>query len=107
MPRRERLAVDHKICLQPLVLLIAVHIRQTRQCTHLLQQARRPFVQLGQVIPCKRVLVHCATTSAADAKILHWLQDGGSAGHTGQFLAQAANYLLSAEGTFLETVSMQ
>ena len=90
---RGRVPVDHQRGLQPLILLIAVHIDQLRQGAQLLQHARGPGIQLRQVVSLERVLVEGGAGPSADAQVLHRLKIGRGPRHLGKLAAQPGDHL--------------
>ena len=103
--RPSREAVSRSITrrgLQPLILLIAVHIHQLGQGAQFLQDPRAPGIQLFEVVSPEGELIKGGAGHAADPQILNRLQVGGGPRHLGQLAAQPGNHLAGAGLTFLK-----
>ena len=87
-------AVDHQRELGAAVLLVGGHIAQLRQFLELLQQPRRPAVELLQVGILQRVLILGPRQAPPDVQVLRGLQVQGAAGDRGDFLAQTVDDLV-------------
>src|SRR5436853_285126 len=72
---RRRKAIIRQRCFQSSVLLVAVHIRESRKSFHLLQEHRGPVIQIGEVVGLKGVLVLRVCLPTADAHVLSGLQE--------------------------------
>ena len=82
---RGGVAIDHQIGFQPLVLLVAVDVGEHGGL--LLQRGRdlrRPFVELLQRGSLQGVLILRVAGAAADADVLHGLQEQRGARHDRQ-----------------------
>ena len=85
---RCRIAIDHQVGFQALLLLIGIHVGKGWILLHLRQQLGRPFVNLGGAVAEHRVLVLRVARPAADANILHRLQEKLAARHARKRVTQ-------------------
>src|SRR5579871_2639057 len=69
-----RIAVDHQLRAQPLVLLVGCDVLELRQLLHGRHQLRRPFIQVVEVIGSQRILVLSRRVAPTDAQFLLRLQ---------------------------------
>src|SRR5579863_4449294 len=69
-----RVAVDDKIGLQSLVLLVAVDVRKARVALQGRRDLRRPFIEILEGGPLQGKLILRIARASADADILHRLQ---------------------------------
>ena len=91
---RRGVAVDHERGHQPAVLLVGGHVAQRAQLPQLGEHARREAIEVGQVIALERVLVLGIAHAAADAQVLHGLQEQRGAGGRARAAAQAVDDLV-------------
>ena len=76
---RGGVAIDHQIGFEPLVLLVAVDVGEGVFALQRRRDLRRPFVELLQGGSLQGVLVLRVARAAADADVLHRLQEQGGA----------------------------
>ena len=91
---RGGIAVDDEVRFQAMVLLVGGSIAQLGHRLHLVEQLRRPFVQIVQVVILQRVLVLRVAGASADVDVLNRLQEQLDAGDTRQLGAQAIDDLV-------------
>ena len=89
-------AVDDQIRREPLVLRVVVHVGQLMDALHRFEQDRAPMVQRVQVVALDRVLILGGRLSAADAHVLHRLQEQRGARHHRELRTQAIDDLIGA-----------
>ena len=94
---RGGVAIDDHGGFQTLVLLVGVDVAQFGKCAQLLQQKRRPVIQVIQIFALQRVLKLRLALAAADGQVLRGLHEEGCARHHCQLPAQSANHLISAD----------
>ena len=70
-------AVDDKIGFEPLVLLVAVDVREVRIALQGRRDLRRPFIEILEGGALQGELILRIAGAAADADILHRLQEQG------------------------------
>ena len=87
---------------RPLVLLIAVHIRQLGQGAQFLQDPRAPGIQLLEVLTPEGELIKGGAGEPADPQILNRLQVGGRPRNLGELGAQPGNHLAGGGPPFLK-----
>ena len=83
--------------IQAAILLVGAHVLQAGQALHLAQQDRSPLGKILHVVGLDRVLIHRIAGPAADAQILHGLEERGSHRQTVQLGAQAVDDLSGAD----------
>jgi hypothetical protein len=83
--------------IQAAILLVRTYILQTGQVLHRTQDDRRPLGKILHIVRLERVLVHRIAGPAADAEILHSLEECRSHRQMVQFRAQAADDLSGAD----------
>ncbi len=91
---RRGIAVDHDVRRQPGTLLVRTHIHEFRQSGELVQNPRRPQVELIEILRLQRVLVLGVALATADAKVLLRLKKKCRARHPGGLLADAGDHLV-------------
>ncbi len=75
------ITVDHEVGFQPLVLLVAVDVGEQGLVLQRGRDLRRPFVELLQRGALQRVLILRVAGAAADANVLHGLQEQRRSGY--------------------------
>ncbi len=95
-PRRRR-AVDREIGLQPLLLLVGIDVGQLRHGLQRLGDARRPGVEIGERVGLQGELVLRVALAAADADVLHRLQEERGAGNLAELAAQPCDHRVRRE----------
>ena len=86
-------AVDHELGLQTVILLVSVHVGEhAGEAFELLQQQRRPLVEVFKILALDRVLILSGAKAAADGEVLRCLQKKRGPGHGGQFTAFAIDH---------------
>ena len=87
-----------EVDLQALLLLVGIDVGDVRAVAlQRLGQLRAPVVQVGQVVALQGVLVLRVALAAADADVLHRLQEQIGARHLGQLGAQAGDHLVGRD----------
>ena len=93
---RGRIAVNHQVGLQPVVLLIAGYVAQLRKRLQTRHDARGPVIQLVSVSIFQRVLELGAAHAVFYCEVLHRLHVERDALHLADFRLQPADHLRGA-----------
>src|SRR5215470_9686019 len=88
--------VDHERGLQPLVLHVGVDVGELWQVVERCANARLPGTELGEIVCLQRVLIRCVALPAADADVLHGVQEQIGPRLLGELDAQTGDDLVGA-----------
>ncbi len=98
MPRRDGgRAVDRHHRLEAALLLVGIHVGEFGARLQRLSELRSPQIQVGRRIGQQRELILRVRLPAADANVLHRLQEGPRAGHVAERGAQLLDHLVGGE----------
>src|SRR5207244_6828373 len=91
------ITVDDQRGFEAAVLLITVDVSQYRQRAHFAQDARRPFIELADVIALQGELVLRTGQASSHPQILEGLHEEPGPGYTGELAAQTRYDLVYGE----------